>query len=189
MRILAWATLTATALAAADTDRWDFDFGFSGINTFAHLPHVKCLTHPEESFDIGIIGAPFDTAVSYRPGERRCAVQFQLSNQGLALVLAPSGPTANVKPRFEASTPKPVSTLTTTGPKLYEPPLPLENTRLTLKIDCGDIPITPMDNAVALHEMDEAYAQLAESPRANVHPDAPKTPRLITLGGDHSIVW
>jgi len=37
-------------------------------STFAHLPHVKCLTHPEESFDIAVLGCPFDTAVSYRPG-------------------------------------------------------------------------------------------------------------------------
>jgi hypothetical protein len=29
---------------------------------------VKCLTHPEESFDIAVLGCPFDTAVSYRPG-------------------------------------------------------------------------------------------------------------------------
>lgn len=45
------------------------EWGFSGISTFAHLPHTKCLTKPEEAFDIGIIGAPFDTAVSYRPGQ------------------------------------------------------------------------------------------------------------------------
>lgn len=69
--------------------KWGTDFGFSGINTFgmvlqvslyciwndaeqvsiAHLPHFKCLTQPRNSFDIGIIGAPFDTAVSYRPGK------------------------------------------------------------------------------------------------------------------------
>jgi agmatinase len=43
-------------------------WAFSGISTFAHLPHVKCLVDPEYQFDIGIIGVPFDTAVSYRPG-------------------------------------------------------------------------------------------------------------------------
>lgn len=30
---------------------------------------MKCLTHPKEEFDIAIIGVPFDTAVSYRPGK------------------------------------------------------------------------------------------------------------------------
>jgi len=29
---------------------------------------VKCLTHPEEEFDIAVLGCPFDTSVSYRPG-------------------------------------------------------------------------------------------------------------------------
>ena len=43
-------------------------WAFSGIATFGHLPHFKCLTHPQEPFDIGVVGAPFDTAVSYRPG-------------------------------------------------------------------------------------------------------------------------
>ena len=41
---------------------------FAGIGSFAHLKHVKCLTDPTELFDIAIVGAPFDTAVSYRPG-------------------------------------------------------------------------------------------------------------------------
>ena len=43
-------------------------WAFTGISTFAHLKYVKCLTEPDVPFDIGIIGAPFDTAVSYRPG-------------------------------------------------------------------------------------------------------------------------
>ncbi|KAJ3552997.1 hypothetical protein NPX13_g10985 [Xylaria arbuscula] len=49
--------------------KWGTDWGFSGISTFAHLRHVKCLTTPNELFDIAILGAPFDTAVSYRPGK------------------------------------------------------------------------------------------------------------------------
>lgn len=38
------------------------------MNSFAHLEHVKCLTKPDTLFDIAILGVPFDTAVSYRPG-------------------------------------------------------------------------------------------------------------------------
>ncbi|EPE35799.1 Arginase/deacetylase [Glarea lozoyensis ATCC 20868] len=49
--------------------RWEFDWSFGGISTFAHLPHVKCLTNPDVGYDVAIIGVPFDTAVSYRPGE------------------------------------------------------------------------------------------------------------------------
>lgn len=42
-----------------------------GIGSFAHLEHTKCLTNPSVLYDIAIVGAPFDTAVSYRPGEWR----------------------------------------------------------------------------------------------------------------------
>lgn len=54
-----------------DIDSWDFDFSFTGIETYAHLPHVKCLTNPEEAFDIGIIGAPLYVSLlgSWLPGQ------------------------------------------------------------------------------------------------------------------------
>ena len=57
-------------------DPWLTEFGptpdlsFSGVNTFAHLPHAKCLIEPEKPFDIALLGIPFDSAVSYRPGAR-----------------------------------------------------------------------------------------------------------------------
>jgi agmatinase len=57
-------------------DPWLTEFGptpdlsFSGVNTFAHLPHAKCLIEPEKAFDIALLGIPFDSAVSYRPGAR-----------------------------------------------------------------------------------------------------------------------
>jgi len=51
----------------------EFATAFAGITTFAHLPFVNCLhpKYPEEAkekFDIAIVGAPFDTSVTYRPG-------------------------------------------------------------------------------------------------------------------------
>ena len=36
--------------------KWDFEWAFSGISTFAHLKHVKCLSDRSTPFDIGIIG-------------------------------------------------------------------------------------------------------------------------------------
>jgi hypothetical protein len=51
----------------------EFVTAFAGITTFAHLPFINCL-HPtyadeaKEKFDITIVGAPFDTSVTYRPG-------------------------------------------------------------------------------------------------------------------------
>jgi hypothetical protein len=58
-------------------------WGFTGIGSFAHLKYVKCLTTPSEQFDIAIIGAPFDTAVSYRPGEHPppCLLMMHSINQ------------------------------------------------------------------------------------------------------------
>jgi len=44
------------------------DFPFSGPLSFSHLPYFRCLENEHESFDIAILGMPFDTAVTYRPG-------------------------------------------------------------------------------------------------------------------------
>ena len=46
---------------------------FAGITTFAHLPFVECMNpkyteEAHEKFDIAIVGAPFDTSVTNRPG-------------------------------------------------------------------------------------------------------------------------
>ncbi|WPG99656.1 Hypothetical protein R9X50_00247500 [Acrodontium crateriforme] len=142
--------------------KWGTDWGFSGISTFAHLPHQRCLQHPETEYDIAIVGVPFDTAVSYRPGARfgpraiRAASARQTSFRGF-------NPRAGINPYLEWA-------------KI---------------IDCGDIPITPFDNALALRQMSEAFTNLA-------HNSAPQDsreshvlyrhkPKLLTLGGDHSI--
>jgi agmatinase len=47
------------------------DFPFQSLETFAHLDFTQC-TRSESSgtFDIGIVGHPFDLGVSYRPGAR-----------------------------------------------------------------------------------------------------------------------
>ena len=42
-----------------------------GLGTFAHLDYVDCTKRENNgSFDIGIVGHPFDLGVSYRPGAR-----------------------------------------------------------------------------------------------------------------------
>ncbi|KAL8769442.1 MAG: hypothetical protein Q9194_005439 [Teloschistes cf. exilis] len=46
------------------------DSVFSGISTFGRLPYFPCLASDQEKYDIAFIGAPFDTATSYRPGAR-----------------------------------------------------------------------------------------------------------------------
>lgn len=49
----------------------DLEDAFGGLATFAHLEYTEC-TNAENSgtFDIGIVGHPFDLGVSYRPGAR-----------------------------------------------------------------------------------------------------------------------
>lgn len=137
--------------------KWDFEWGFSGISTFAHLRHIKCLSERDTPFDIGIIGAPFDTAVSYRPGARfgpraiRTASARQTSFRGF-------NPRRGLNP--------------------YTSPYTI--------FDCGDIPVTPFDNALALHQMTSAFLELGSRAPAFAHSTNPK-PKLLTLGGDHSI--
>ncbi|OGM47343.1 agmatinase 1 [Aspergillus bombycis] len=46
---------------------------FSGLTTFANLPYVNCLVDDQAQstpYDIAILGAPFDTGVTARPGAR-----------------------------------------------------------------------------------------------------------------------
>lgn len=152
--------------SAADLEelesKWGADWSFTGISTFAHLPHVKCLTNPTQQFDIAILGAPFDTAVSYRPGARfgpraiRAASARQTTLRGY-------NPRARLNPyRSWASV-----------------------------LDCGDIPVTPFDNGLALRQMTQAFAQLSEYAPSTANSASPisyrRTPKLLTLGGDHSI--
>lgn len=44
---------------------------FSGIQTFAHSPYVDCFgRQDQEAFDIAVLGMPFDSLASFRPGAR-----------------------------------------------------------------------------------------------------------------------
>ena len=46
------------------------DQPFSGPLSFSHLPYSRCLEDENAAFDIAVLGMPFDTAVTYRPGAR-----------------------------------------------------------------------------------------------------------------------
>lgn len=47
-----------------------FDQPFSGPLSFSHLPYHRCLEAPDQHFDYAVLGLPFDTGVTYRPGAR-----------------------------------------------------------------------------------------------------------------------
>lgn len=51
-------------------------------------------------------------------------------------------------------------------------------------VDCGDAPLTWLDNRAAIRTLDQAHRRTANRPPA----DASKShvPRIITLGGDHT---
>jgi agmatinase len=51
-------------------------------------------------------------------------------------------------------------------------------------LDCGDIPITPFDNVIAQEQMTQALTQLGK--RKSVS-SLCRRPKLVTLGGDHSL--
>lgn len=59
-----------------DTEKWTKKYGkqidqaFSGPLAFSHLTYTRCLEERATLFDIGILGMPFDTATTYRPGAR-----------------------------------------------------------------------------------------------------------------------
>jgi len=139
------------------------DSVFSGISTFGRLPYSPCLsTHA--NFDIAFIGAPFDTGTSYRPGARFGPSGIRQGSRRLNLYGG------------------------------YNVPLKANPFDSWAKvIDCGDIPVTSYDNAYALQQIEQGHNLLLSRPP---HTDADKPgpskkgktlPRLITLGGDHTI--
>lgn len=137
--------------------KWGSDWSFSGITTFAHLPSNRCLVNPDQEFDIAVIGVPFDTAVSYRPGARfgpraiRAASMRQTNLRGF-------NPRAGFNPYQDWAT----------------------------VLDCEDIPVTPMDNKLALNQMTDAFTNLLAHNTSTS--EFGKIPRLVALGGDHSII-
>ncbi|KAM3431115.1 hypothetical protein MY4824_007316 [Beauveria thailandica] len=135
--------------------KWGYDWTFSGIGTFAHLDYVKCLTNPAERYDIAIVGVPFDTAVSYRPGAR-FGPRFIRAASGRQIGYRSYNPRANINP--------------------YD--------NWAKIVDCGDIPITPYDNAIALEQMTQGLKELGRHRTVSSVGDKPK---LMLLGGDHSL--
>ncbi|KDQ63159.1 hypothetical protein JAAARDRAFT_147183 [Jaapia argillacea MUCL 33604] len=142
------------------------DLPFTGPLAFSHLPYSRCLEDDTAEFDIAILGMPFDTAVTYRPGARfgpyaiRSGSRRQRAERGYSMAW---------------------------GNNPYR-----QGSRI---IDCGDVPISPFDNALAVDQMETAYTTLlersissGEASTAFLGKDGKEHPRIITLGGDHTIV-
>ncbi|KAL1887909.1 hypothetical protein Sste5346_009913 [Sporothrix stenoceras] len=136
----------------------DVDLPFSQPVTFAHLEWQRCLAASHDKpLDIALLGFPYDTSTSYRPGAR----------------FGPRGIRAG-----SAREKKGRSYNTVWGVDPYEQGLEI--------IDCGDIPITPFDAAHAFKQMEQGYRQVLYHPTSDA--TEWKHPRIISMGGDHSIV-
>ncbi|KAH9898278.1 Arginase/deacetylase [Cubamyces lactineus] len=147
------------------------DQPFSGPLSFSHLPYSRCLEDESAAFDIAILGMPFDTAVTYRPGARfgpyaiRSGSRRQRETRGYTLSWK-NNP-------YEL------------GSKI---------------MDCGDVPVSPFDNALAVDQMEVAYSTLLARTAASegstgstavtqrFAKDGKQHPRIVSLGGDHTIV-
>ncbi|KZV60402.1 Arginase/deacetylase [Peniophora sp. CONT] len=162
---------------APSTNLWlekygeQIDLGYTGPLSFSHAEYARCLQEPEKAFDIAILGMPFDTTTSYRPGARfgptgiRMGARRQHVGRGYTL-------SWGLDPYLQ-------------GAKV---------------IDCGDIPLNGYDNAVAIDQMEVAYSTLLAHPvakdaaaaaadvTASLALDGRAHPRVLTLGGDHTIV-
>lgn len=132
------------------------DQPFSGPLSFSHLPYTRCLEDEGANFDIAILGMPFDTGVSYRTGARFGPYHIRSGSRRQRAARGYSLSWGN----------NPYSM----GYKI---------------LDCGDVPVSPFDNALAVDQMEVAYATLLR--RAPVK-SIRTHPRIVSLGGDHTIV-
>uniref|UniRef100_A0A060T2A6 ARAD1C29810p n=1 Tax=Blastobotrys adeninivorans TaxID=409370 RepID=A0A060T2A6_BLAAD len=131
---------------------------YAGVVTFAHMPQADCVGyhHQDERFDIAIVGAPFDTGVSYRPGAR----------------FGPSG----IREGSRRMSPGQYGA--------YRPDL--DQLSALKVVECGDIAMTPFDNRVALDQLYRGERAILKHKSATTKEEHP---RIITLGGDHTITF
>ncbi|KAK4173848.1 putative agmatinase 1 precursor [Triangularia setosa] len=125
-----------------------------GLTTYANVPYVPCLSKKQGlDYDIAILGAPFDTGTTGRPGARFGPRAIRSGSIGIN-----SGWSVF------------------TGENVFQ-----SNAKI---VDCGDVPMTRLDNTVALKQLETGHkAVTARSPTSR---DLSPFPRIINLGGDHT---
>lgn len=139
-------------------DDFTDDTPYEGIPYFAHLNGADCFSASGDgTFDIGIVGAPFDLGVTYRPGAR----------------FGPSGARMGSR-RLSPSM----------GYSMDHGTNPFRDWATV--VDCGDIKNTPFDKLQAIHELQKGWeAILARTPRNAT--GGTSVPRVLTIGGDHTV--
>jgi agmatinase len=112
---------------------------FAGPATFARLPGIDEVP----SADVAVLGVPFDSGVTYRPGARFGPTHIRESSR----LLRP-----------------------------YNPALAIAPFAAVQVVDAGDLAVSPFSIADAIAAIERGALDLLE-----------RAPRLVTLGGDHTI--
>ncbi|TFK53432.1 Arginase/deacetylase [Heliocybe sulcata] len=136
---------------------------WNGLVSFARAQPLRCFgADADVKFDVAVLGAPFDTATSYRPGARFGPNGIRQGARRIGVDFI------NVHQKVRVSD--------------------YLNT-----VDCGDVPMTFMDSKVALRQLEiankdivtrEAFRSYNETSMAK---DGKFHPRVLTIGGDHTI--
>ncbi|KXS21194.1 Arginase/deacetylase [Gonapodya prolifera JEL478] len=124
------------------------------------MPLLKCIDENAEKFDIGVLGIPFDTAVTYRPGARFGPAAIRTGSRRIQYA------------------------------KGYDTNWGFSPFSQWAKVvDCGDLPITGFSNTKAYDQMYRGYLHLITRPPRHTFPGVVTHPRYVTFGGDHSISY
>jgi len=136
---------------------------WNGLTTFAKSTPLRCFGDDEAiPFDVAVIGAPFDIATSYRPGARFGPNGIRQGSRRLGI------DRLNVQMKTRISEHLDV-------------------------VDCGDVPMVYIDNKVALRQLQQANSILLSRATSrtvegkSLAKDGNFHPRVLTLGGDHTI--
>jgi agmatinase len=129
------------------------DLVFTGPLSFAHLPYARCLEeNTSPAFDIALLGMPFDTAVTYRPGARFGPTGIRIGSRrihnqrgwSLSWGLDPYQQGLDIIDCGDVSHRSSLFTFRSSD------------------IDDPKVPLSPFDNALALDQMEVAYSTLLQ---------------------------
>jgi len=144
------------------TDTWTKE-SWNGLTTFARATPLRCFgSDAAIPFDVAVVGAPFDIATSYRPGARFGPNGIRQGSRRLGV------DRINVQMKTRVSEHLDV-------------------------VDCGDVPMVYIDGKVALRQLQQANSILLSRTTTrtfegkSLAKDGNFHPRVLTLGGDHTI--
>ncbi|KAK8061506.1 agmatinase- variant [Apiospora phragmitis] len=157
---------------------------FNGLRTYANLPYANCLSDAEaekgQKYDIAILGAPFDTA--------NWGAKLSRGGPELVTGLVGSGSAARGSRSQRVIVYIRACLLWKAQPCVTNITMrcigknPLQSWATI--VDCGDVPLTWLDNNFALKQLDKTHRVISGRKASNISQSV--TPRIVTLGGDHT---